>query len=90
LDLSTWVRYLPGQLPVIDGNVRYQHNQTFWFGAGVSSNETYHFEVGFLAGKTIGLFDNQIKISIAYDAPFGKSIYQLGSSIEASIAYSWY
>ena len=90
LDLSTWVRYLPGQLPVIDGNVRYQHNQTFWFGTGVSSNATSHFEVGFLAGKTIGLFDNQIKISIAYDVPFGKSIYQLGSSIEASISYSWY
>ena len=90
LDLSSWVRYLPGQLPVIDGNIRYQHNQTFWFGAGVSTNATSHFEVGFLAGKTIGLFDNQIKISIAYDVPFGKSIFQLGSSLEASIAYSWY
>ena len=90
LDVSGWIRYLPGQLPVLDGNIRYQHNQTFWFGAGVSSNATSHFEVGFLAGKTIGLFDNQIKISIAYDAPFGKSIYHLGSSIEASIAYSWY
>lgn len=90
LDLSAWIRYLPNQLPVIDGNIRYQHNQTFWFGAGVSSNATSHFEVGFLAGKTIGLFDNQIKISIAYDVPFGKSIYHLGSSIEASIAFSWY
>lgn len=90
LDLSSWVRYLPGQLPVIDGNIRYQHNQTFWFGAGVSTNATSHFEVGFLAGKTIGLFDNQIKISIAYDVPFGKAIFQLGSSLEASIAYSWY
>ena len=90
LDVSGWIRYLPGQLPVLDGNIRYQHNQTFWFGAGASSNATSHFEVGFLAGKTIGLFDNQIKISIAYDVPFGKSIYQLGSSIEASIAYSWY
>ena len=90
LDVSGWIRYLPNQLPVLDGNIRYQHNQTFWFGAGVSSSATSHFEVGFLAGKTIGLFDNQIKISIAYDAPFGKSIYHLGSSIEASIAYSWY
>lgn len=90
LDVSGWIRYLPNQLPVIDGNIRYQHNQTFWFGAGVSSNATSHFEVGFLAGKTIGLFDNQIKISIAYDVPFGKSIYQLGSSIEASLSYSWY
>jgi type IX secretion system PorP/SprF family membrane protein len=90
LDLSSWVRYLPGQLPVIDGNIRYQHNQTFWFGAGISSNAISHFEVGFLAGKTIGLFDNQIKISIAYDVPIGKAIFQLGSSIEASIAYSWY
>jgi type IX secretion system PorP/SprF family membrane protein len=90
LDISGWIRYLPSQLPVLDGNIRYQHNQTFWFGAGVSSNATSHFEVGFLAGKTIGLFDNQIKISIAYDAPFGKSIYHLGSSIEASLAYSWY
>ena len=90
LDVSGWIRYLPGQLPVLDGNIRYQHNQTFWFGAGVSSNATSHFEVGFLAGKTIGLFDNQIKISIAYDAPFGKSIYHLGSSIEASLSYSWY
>ena len=50
LDLSTWVRYLPGQLPVIDGNIRYQHNQTFWFGTGVSYNATSHFEGGFLAG----------------------------------------
>lgn len=90
LDVSGWIRYLPNQLPVLDGNIRYQHNQTFWFGAGVSTSATSHFEVGFLAGKTIGLFDNQIKISIAYDAPFGKSIYHLGSSIEASIAYSWY
>lgn len=90
LDVSGWIRYLPNQLPVIDANIRYQHNQTFWFGAGVSSNATSHFEVGFLAGKTIGLFDNQIKISIAYDVPFGKSIYQLGSSIEASLSYSWY
>lgn len=90
LDVSGWIRYLPNQLPILDGNIRYQHNQTFWFGAGVSTSATSHFEVGFLAGKTIGLFDNQIKISIAYDAPFGKSIYHLGSSIEASIAYSWY
>lgn len=90
LDVSGWIRYLPNQLPVLDGNIRYQHNQTFWFGAGVSTSATSHFEVGFLAGKTIGLFDNQIKISISYDVPFGRSIYYLGSSIEASIAYSWY
>jgi type IX secretion system PorP/SprF family membrane protein len=90
LDISGWMRYLPGQFPVLDGNIRYQHNQTFWFGAGVSSQAISHFEVGFLAGKTIGLFDNQIKISIAYDVPFARSIYHLGSSIEASIAYSWY
>jgi len=90
LDVSTWIRYLPGQLPLVDGNIRYQHNQTFWFGAGLSTASISHFEVGFLAGKTIGLFDNQIKVSIAYDLPFSRTLLNLGSSLEASLSYSWY
>lgn len=90
LDVSAWLRYLPGTLPQLDGNIRYQHNQTFWVGGGASSSGVSHFEVGFLAGKTIGLFDNQIKISIAYDMPFLSAVANLGNALEASIAFSWY
>lgn len=90
LDISAWVRYLPGMLPQLDGNIRYQHNQTFWVGTGVSTSGVSHMEVGFLAGKTIGLFDNQIKISLAYDVPFLTAISNLGTAFEASMAFSWY
>ncbi|MFM8451007.1 MAG: PorP/SprF family type IX secretion system membrane protein [Haliscomenobacter sp.] len=90
LDISAWLRYVPGALPQLDGNIRYQHNQTFWVGTGVSTSGVSHVEVGFLAGKTIGLFDNQIKISLAYDLPFFTAVSNLGSAFEASMAFSWY
>lgn len=90
LDISAWLRYVPGALPQLDGNIRYQHNQTFWVGAGVSSAGVSHAEVGFLAGKTIGLFDNQIKLSLAYDMPFLYAVSTLGTAFEASLAFSWY
>ena len=90
LDISAWLRYIPGSLPILDGNIRYQHNQTFWVGSGVSSNGVSHFEAGFLAGKTIGLFDDQIKLSLAYDMPFLTRIAYFGSAFEISLGFSWY
>lgn len=90
LDISGWVRYIPGNLPILDGNLRYQHNQTFWLGTGISSNGVCHFETGFLAGDTIGLFDNQIKLALSYDLPFLTRIAQFGSAFEISLGFSWY
>jgi len=90
LDISAWIRYIPGNLPILDTNLRYQHNQTFWFGSGISSNGVCHFETGFLAGNTIGLFDDQIKLSLAYDLPFFTRIAHFGSAFEISLGFSWY
>lgn len=90
LDISGWIRYIPGSLPIVDANLRYQHNQTFWLGSGISSNGVCHFETGFLAGNTIGLFDDQIKLSLAYDLPVFTRIAQFGSAFEISLGFSWY
>ena len=83
VDASTWIRYLPGQLPQVDTNIRYQMNQIFWLGTGFSTNKIGHAEVGFLFSNT-----NQWKIAVGYDFSFLSQIARLGNSLEVSIILS--
>jgi type IX secretion system PorP/SprF family membrane protein len=60
----------------------------WWVGAGFGTNRIFNVEVGFNLHSRYG-FENNTRLSVAYNAPTTRGIATLGHSFELNMAYSW-
>ena len=89
LELSAWVRYLPGVPINYDGNLRYRMSDLMYIGVGWNSAGLGHFEAGFYLGESINLYDNQIKLGYSYDPAFNRFGFSFGNTHEFTMSYSF-
>ena len=82
LQPSAWVRYVANAPVSVDFNLRYQINQSFYFGGGGSLAGTFHFETGFILG-------NQLRIGYGFDYPFNTIGPIGGGSHEININFAF-
>ena len=89
LEPSLWIKYAPNAPTNVDLNVRYQMPSNIWVGTGVSTSQTFHFEVGFALGENVGL-DNTLKFGYGYDYTFSSIGPTAGSTHEIGLSLSFY
>ena len=82
LQPSAWVRYVANAPVSVDFNLRYQINESFYFGAGSSLSGNFHFETGFILG-------NQLRIGYGFDYPFNTIGPIGGGSHEININFAF-
>lgn len=88
---SIWFKYVPNAPVNIDFNMRYQFAKDyfpfFWLGAGYSTNQSIHLEIGFFINDLIQ-DDSQIKIGYGFDYGFNNYGPFFGTSHELNISYN--
>lgn len=86
IESSFWLRYVPSAPLSLDVNARYQINQYFWLGIGVSSSANLHAETGFCLGD---LFDNAFRIGYGFDYSFSSWGPLAGTTHEINLSYAF-
>ncbi len=89
LEPSIWLKYVPNAPIQADFNLRFQYNDVFWMGGGVSTSGTLHIEVGVLAGALFSLYDRHLKIGYGFDHTFKNFGPFYGSTHEVNITYAF-
>ncbi|HMQ47450.1 MAG TPA: PorP/SprF family type IX secretion system membrane protein [Saprospiraceae bacterium] len=85
LELSSWVKYLPGNGFNADINARFQPGRTIWFGGGLNMNGIIHLESGVNIPEFFGE-DTNLKIAYSFDYSLSAFGLELGSSHEVTLA----
>lgn len=85
IEPSVWFKYAPNAPMQFDMNIRYQHQQLFWVGTGMSSSKILHFEGGvyFNSGKD----KNRIKLGYGFDYSLAKYGNVFGTAHEINLAF---
>lgn len=87
IEPSLWIKYVPNAPLNIDLNIRYQLSDSFWFGAGVSSQANIHAEAGVLIGSSMG-YDNDLRIGYGFDYSISSFGPSAGSTHEINITFA--
>lgn len=82
LQPSAWIRYVANAPVSVDINLRYQINDSFYFGAGGSISGNFHFETGFILG-------GQLRLGYGFDYPFNTIGPIGGGSHEININFAF-
>jgi len=85
LDLSGWVKFVPGAPINVDVLARYQLQRAFWVGAGLSSRRAAHLE----AGLVLDNYSQRLKIGYGFDMNFTTYNQFFGSSHEINLSYAF-
>lgn len=91
LEVSTWFRYVRHVPPILDINVRYQRNQQYWVGTGLSSAGDLHAEFGVYLHQLIGSDTppynrSVLKLSAGFDYAVIKFHEQIDRSLEVNLS----
>lgn len=87
LEATTWIKYAPNAPINADVNLRYQMQQNFWAGFGVSTAANMHVEAGFILGDNVGL-GNTLKIGYGFDYSISNFGPYVGSTHELNISFA--
>lgn len=87
IELSSWLRYIKNTPFQADFNLRYQIQEYLWIGAGYSTSQIAHAEIGFLIGKIRDWSGYDIKIGYGYDMPFNTYTPYFGATHELNITF---
>jgi type IX secretion system PorP/SprF family membrane protein len=85
-EIGTWVKYLKGSVFHIDLIGKFKMNESFWIGAGISSNKSFSVESGTYLYDILGN-DTGLKISYSFINYFQENSVYLNVSHEVSIQY---
>lgn len=86
LEVSGWVKYIPGLRPNIDLMGRIQPSRTLWAGAGFNLNGIVHLEFGLNLPEFLYKNGN-LKIGYAFDYNISAFDVPFGTSHEITLGY---
>ena len=88
LEPSVWVKYAPNAPFNADINLKYQMNNVFWLGTGISLGKMFHAETGVVLGEDLDM-GGTIKIGYGFDYSFNTFGPFAGSTHEFNLSYSF-
>ena len=88
LEPSTWIKYAPNAPFNADFNLKFQMNNTFWLGTGISLSKMFHAETGVVIGENMEL-GGTIRIGYGFDYSFSSFGPFAGSTHEFNLSYSF-
>ena len=87
IETSMWLKYAPNSPFNADFNIRYQMQNRFWLGTGMSTAGTFHLEAGLISGENT-LYGNKFMIGYGFDYSFNTFGPFTGSTHELNVSYS--
>ena len=88
LEPSVWAKYAPNAPFNADINLKYQMNNVFWLGTGISLGKMFHAETGVVLGEDLDM-GGTIKIGYGFDYSFNTFGPFAGSTHEFNLSYSF-
>ena len=88
LEPSVWAKYAPNAPFNADINLKYQMNNVFWLGTGISLGKMFHAETGVVLGEDLDM-GGTIKIGYGFDNSFNTFGPFAGSTHEFNLSYSF-
>jgi type IX secretion system PorP/SprF family membrane protein len=85
IETSIWLRYVKNVPIEADFICRYQMNGAFSLGAGYSTNQTVHAELGLRLSELMGW--DGIRIGYGFDMPFGSIAPYFGTAHEINLSF---